>query len=197
MSTKTLFSSTCPSIAYPTFYKDIWVPGLSTKYQKYVSCSGKNRANNETCGTKIKDTSTCPVSSCIDTFSIAGSYYRSNGDITALIADSDIRYGSCTTFTNYLNNFYNNYVRIVIDTIGNTFDDAADSSKMAGRVIIKARTPLTSYSNYLSTTTKSLFTDVYNNLTITKQLDSIFNPVTGVIKGLNCGLLSINGNSLI
>ena len=76
-------------------------------------------------------------------------------------------------------------------------DDAANSAKIAGRVIIKAKTPLTTYTNYLSTSVKSLFTEFNNNLTITKQLDSIFNPITGVIKGLNCGLLSINGNSLI
>lgn len=114
-----------------------------------------------------------------------------------MIADTDLRYGSCITFTNYLNNFYNNYVKILVNTIGNTVDDSADSSKIAGRVIIKAKNPLSTYSSYLSTSVKPLFTEVYNNLTITKQLDSIFNPVTGVIKGLDCGLLSLNGNSLI
>ncbi len=82
---------------------------------------------------------------------------------------------SSSTFTSYLNNFHNNYASIIINTIGNSVDDASDPSKMAGRVITKAKDPFSTYSNYLSTTVKSLFSEIYNNLTVTKNLNSIFN----------------------
>ena len=40
---------------------------------------------------------------------------------------------------------------------------------------------------------KTLFTEVYNNLTQTNSLLSIFDPTVGVFTGLDCRLLSENG----
>jgi len=37
---------------------------------------------------------------------------------------------------------------------------------------------------------KSLFTEVYRNLTETEGLQSIFDPDTGLLSGLDCRLLS-------
>ena len=43
---------------------------------------------------------------------------------------------------------------------------------------------------------KPLFTEVYGNLTSTLSLDSIFNPETGVITGLDCRVMSESGVNL-
>ena len=40
-----------------------------------------------------------------------------------------------------------------------------------------------------------LFNEVYNNLTTTLSLDTVFNTDTGVIKGLDCRLLGESGTS--
>jgi hypothetical protein len=36
---------------------------------------------------------------------------------------------------------------------------------------------------------KTLFTDVYNQLTVTHGLQSVFDTSTGALKGLDCGVL--------
>ena len=45
----------------------------------------------------------------------------------------------------------------------------------------------------MTTNVKPLFTEVYNNLTTTLNLDSIFDPTTGVLTGLDCRLLGEDG----
>ena len=197
IASKSLFSSTCPSGSYSDFYTDVWVPGLGG-YQNYVSCRNKLSIDNTTCGIDITDTAPakCPTSRCIDAFSIIGAYSRANGNIIDLVADSTTRYGSCAPFQNFLTNFYNNYVNLVVQNVGNTVDDVADSLKVAGRLVVKAKTPLTTYNNYLNSNTKGLFTEVYNNLTQTKNLNSIFDPSSGMLTGLDCRVLSENGVSM-
>jgi hypothetical protein len=68
-------------------------------------------------------------------------------------------------------------------------DDAANSLKMAGRFVIKAKTPLSTYNSYLNTDTKPLFTEVYNNISQTNNLDSIFDSSSGLLTGLDCRVL--------
>jgi len=167
-------------------------------YQNYVSCINKLSIDNSSCGSDITNTAitNCPTSRCIDTFSIISTYYRVNGDITDLLADSISRYGTCNPFQNFLINFYNNYVSLIVQNIGNTVDDAANSVKISGRFVIKAKTPLITYSSYLNTNTKALFTEVYNNLTQTSNLNSIFDPPSGLLTGLDCRVLSENGVSM-
>jgi hypothetical protein len=116
---KSLFTS-CPSGSYPVFWQDAWVPGHSTTYQGYVGCQGKVAEDATVCSSGISSTASCPSSRCIDTFSIINKYYRS-GSIATLVTDANTRYGSaCTPFNDYLTNFYNNYVKPVADTIGNS-----------------------------------------------------------------------------
>ncbi len=99
-------------------------------------------------------------------------------------------------FLNFLTNYYNNYVYLVVQYIGNIVDDAGDSTKIAGRFVIKAKAPISTYTSYLNTNTKTLFTEVYNNLTQTKNLNSIFDPSSGLLTGLDCRVLSENGVSM-
>ncbi len=159
IASKSAFTATCTSGSYVDFYTDVWVPGTGD-YQNYVSCINKLTIDNTTCGLDITDTAPakCPTSRCIDAFSIIGTYSRANGNIVDLLADSATRYGTCAPFQDFLTNFYNNYVDKVVGQIGNTVDDAADPLKVAGRLILKAKTPLTTYSNYLNSNTKVLFT---------------------------------------
>lgn len=186
IASKNLFSTLCLSSLLPKLYQDVWVPGISNTYQIYVSCENKVSMNNKTCNSNIDDTTACPLSSCLDTFSIVGSYYRANGNINTLIAHSNVRYGVCLKFTTYLTNFHNNYVKKIVDNIGNTIDDASNPAKLAGRFIIKAKTPINTYTSYINTSLKQLFTEVYQNFTQISNLQSIFDPANGVFEGLNC-----------
>lgn len=189
---KSAFSASCPSSSFSIFYQDVWVPGLSNTYQSYVSCLNKVGIDNTTCTTGIDDTTTCPFSRCIDAFSIISTYYR-GGNIATIGTDADIRYGSCPQFDSFLNNFYTNYVKLVVDNIGNTVDDASNNAKLAGRFVINAKTPINNLANEMNTNVKTLFTQVYNNLTQTQNLLSIFDPSAGLLTGLDCRLLSEDG----
>lgn len=191
IASKTAFTS-CPASSFTIFHQDVWVPGLSSTYQSAVSCLNKVGIDNTTCTTGIANTGTCPNSRCIDAFSIISTYYR-NGNIANIGTDANTRYGSCTQFNSFLNNFHNNYVKLVVDNIGNSVDDAANNAKLAGRFVLNAKTPINSLLNELNGDVKSLFTYVYNNLTTTNQLQSIFDPSAGVLTGLDCRLLSENG----
>ncbi len=188
ISSKSLFNVNCPSASYNIFYQDVWVPGFSTTYEKYVDCLSKVKVYNTTCGLQLEDTSVCPYSRCIDTFSMISTYYR-GATLANLISDADVRYGTCAPFDTYLNNFHNNYVKKVVDNIGNSADDSADVNKLAGRFATNAKTPITNLKNEMNGNVKTLFTQVYNNLTQTNNLLSIFDPSTGVLTGLDCRLL--------
>ena len=142
----------------PKLYQDVWVPGISNTYQSYVGCENKMSTDHEACNTNIVDTTACPLSSCLDTFSITGAYYRSNGNINSLILHSNTRYGVCLKFTTYLNNFHNNYVKKIVDNIGNTIDDANNPAKLAGRFITKAKNPINTYISYINASLRQLFT---------------------------------------
>lgn len=189
---KSTFSSSCPSSSFNIFYQDVWVPGLSSTYQSSVSCLNKVGMDNTTCTGTLANTTSCPYSRCIDTFSIISQYYRT-GNIGNIGTDADSRYGTCAPFDSYLNNFYNNYVKLVVDNIGNTVDDSANNAKLAGKFIIKAKTPINSLITELNGNVKTLFNQVYNNLTQTDNLGSIFDPSAGMITGLDCRLLSEDG----
>ena len=45
----------------------------------------------------------------------------------------------------------------------------------------------------MTSNVQPLFNQVYSNLTTTLALDSVFNPTTGVITGLDCRLLGEDG----
>jgi hypothetical protein len=45
----------------------------------------------------------------------------------------------------------------------------------------------------MTSNVQALFNEVYNNLTTTLNLDSVFNPTTGVLTGLDCRLLGEDG----
>jgi hypothetical protein len=77
----------------------------------------------------------------VNSFSIISEYYRSS-NIANLIPNINTRYGTCTPFNNYLTNYYNNYVKPVVDNIGNTVSDSANNAKLAGRFSINVNTPL-------------------------------------------------------
>jgi hypothetical protein len=192
IASKSLYTSSCPSATYNIFYQDVWVPGLSTSYQNFVPCLDKLGIDNSTCGKSLANYTACPYSRCIDTFSIISTYYRGNS-IGSLVSDADSRYGVCTSFDTYLDNFHNNYVKKVVDNIGNSVDDATDVAKLAGRFVTKAKTPINSLKSKMNGDIKTLFTEVYNNLTQTNNLLSIFDPATGVFTGLDCRLLSEDG----
>lgn len=193
---KSLFTSTCASGAFPVFYQDAWVPGHSSTYQSYVGCQGKVTQDASVCTAGIASTATCPSSRCIDTFSIISSYYRA-GNIANLVSDANTRYGAaCTPFNNYLTNFYTNYVKEVVDKIGNSDQDSADNTKLAGRYNSATKTPVETLRDDMNTNVKPLFQQVYGNLTSTLNLDSIFNIDTGVITGLDCRLLGESGVAL-
>lgn len=139
---KSLFTSSCTSGAFPVFYQDAWVPGHSSTYQSYVGCQGKVTQDASVCTAGIASTATCPSSRCINTFSIISMYYR-GGNIANLVADANTRYGgTCTPFNNYLTNFYTNYVKEVVDKIGNSGQDSADNTKLAGRYNSATKTPV-------------------------------------------------------
>ena len=99
----------------------------------------------------------------------------------------------CGPFNTFLNNFYVSYVKPVVDKIGNTVDDGANTAKLAGRFKTNALTPINSLVTQLNGNVKTLFTQVYNGLTVTNNLQSIFDPSTGLITGLDCRLLSEDG----
>ncbi len=78
----------------------------------------------------------------MDTFSLISLYYR-GGNIANLVPNADTRYGSaCTPFDDYLTNYYTNYVKVVVDSIGNYANDNSNSSRLAGRFNINAKTPV-------------------------------------------------------
>jgi len=157
VANKSLFASSCPSSSYPVFYQDAWVPGVSSTYQSLVSCQNKVSQNATVCTSGIQNVTTCPSSRCIDTFSIFSWYYRAGN--ANLLADANTRYGSaCTPFNDYLTNYGNNYVKVVNDQIGNTLQDAADSTKLAGRYKIKTFTPVDNLKNYTTASVQPLFT---------------------------------------
>lgn len=159
IASKSLFNTDCPSSSFNIFYQDVWVPGLSTSYQKYVACLDKVGIDNTTCGLHLDDTSICYYSRCMDTFSIISAYYRnSSGFFSNIIAHANARYGTCTPFNNYINNFHNNYVKKVVDKIGNSVDDASDTTKLAGRFVTNAKTPITSLKTSMNGNVKTLFT---------------------------------------
>ena len=143
IASKSLYTSSCPSASYNIFYQDVWVPGLSTTYQGFVGCLNKVGIDNSTCGKSLSNYTACPYSRCIDTFSIISTYYRGNS-IGSLVSDTDLRYGTCGDFDTYLDNFHTNYVKKVVDNIGNSVDDAADITKLAGRFVTNAQTPINS-----------------------------------------------------
>lgn len=188
IANKSLFASSCSSSSYTIFYQDVWVPGLSTTYQSSVDCLNKVGIDNTTCPTGIAAPG-CPSSRCIDAFSIISSYYRS-GTIVNIVTDANTRYGTCTQFNSFLVNYFTNYVQTVVDNIGNTADDSSDTTKLAGRFGINAKTPINSLITELNGNVKTLFTQVYNNLTQTNNMQSIFDPSVGLITGLDCRLLS-------
>ena len=192
---KSLYTVTCPEASYSVFYTDVWVPGVSMTYQSYVSCRDKVSIDNSTCTNGIDNVATCPTSRCINTFSIISDYYR-EGTIGTLTSDSNTRYGgACTDFTNYLNNFYTNYAKIVDDSIGNSQVDSANNAKLAGRFNSKAQTPSNTLRDYMNSDVSTLFTHVYDNLTQTENLGSIFDPTTGLFTGLDCRLLQEEANN--
>ena len=92
IASKSLFSTLCLSSLLPRLYEDVWVPGISSTYQSYVSCENKITIDNKTCNSNIADTAACPLSSCLDTFSIVGAYNRASGNINSLIVHSNTRY---------------------------------------------------------------------------------------------------------
>lgn len=110
VANKSLFNTACPQSTFGVFYQDVWVPGVSSTYQSYVSCGDRVSIDSTNCPTGIASTSSCPSSRCINTFSIISHYYRA-GTIASLATDANTRYGTCATFTTYLDNFYNNYVK--------------------------------------------------------------------------------------
>ena len=59
-----------------------------------------------------------------------------------MVPDANTRYGTCTDFNNYLTNFYNNYVKVVNDNIGDSTQDSADTAKLAGRYNSQTKTPV-------------------------------------------------------
>jgi len=187
VANKTLFQVTCPSSTFSTFYSDVWVPGLSSTYQSYVSCGGLTEVDASTCSSGMVDPP-CPTSECLDTFSILSYYYRAS-TTGSIVADANNRYGTCPSFTNYFTNFLNNYVIPVNSNIGNTAEDNADNSRLAGRFVSMAQTPINNLKTYMSSNVQSLFQNVYGNTTITQNLASIFDPVQGLITGLDCRLL--------
>lgn len=158
IANKSIFNTNCPSGSFNIFYQDVWVPGLSTTYQASVDCLGKVSIDNTTCGSNIANTASCPYSRCIDTFSIIGAYYRGSKSAGVLSTDANTRYGTCADFNSYLTNYYNNYVKPVIDSIGNTVDDSADLTKLAGRFATKGKAPITTVINEMNGPVKTLFT---------------------------------------
>ena len=185
---KTYFTTSCPSSSFSLFYQDAWVPGHSTTYQGLVGCQGKVPQDATTCTSGISLTTTCPSSRCMNTFSIISYYYRANS-IATMTTDANTRYGTCSPFNDFLTNFHNNYVKIANDNIGNAAQDSADNTKLAGRYNSKTKTPVETLSTQMTTNVQPLFSEVYNNLTSTLSLDSVFNPSTGVFTGLDCRLL--------
>jgi len=86
-------------------------------------------------------------------------------------------------------NFHTKYVQPVTDNIGNSVDDAADSTKLAGRFVINTKTPVEALRTQMNNNVDPLFNYVYGNLTVTHGLQSVFNIDTGVLKGLDCGAI--------
>lgn len=48
----------------------------------------------------------------------------------------------------------------------------------------------------MNSNVQPIFNEVYNNLTATHGLQSVFNIDTGVLKGMDCGVLGESGNSM-
>ncbi len=192
VANKSAFSASCPSSTHTLFYQDAWVPGVSSTYQSLVSCQNKVSIDSTVCTTGIGNVALCSTSRCIDTFSIISLYYR-NGTLSNLITDANTRYVlPCTPFNSFLDSFANNYVKVVNDKIGNSAQDGGDSNKLAGRFQIKTNAPTLTVKNYMTSTVKPLFTEVYGNLSAA-NLDSIFNPTTGLLTGLDCRVLGETG----
>lgn len=141
IANKSLYTSSCPQSSFTSFYQDAWVPGLSSSYQSLVGCQDKVGVDNSTCGSDLTNIANCPYSRCIDAFSLISTYYRASKN-TSLVGDAITRYGTCTNFNSFLNNYYTNYVKPVVDAIGNTVDDATNTSRLAGRFSTNAKTPV-------------------------------------------------------
>lgn len=186
IANKNYFSVTCPSASYSVFYTDVWVPGLSSTYQSYVDCGGKISVDATTCTTML--TGVCPTSHCLDTFSILSSYYRASttGNI---VSHANTRYTTCPSFNTYLTNYLSNYVQIVNDKIGNNAVDNSDNTKLAGRFVSKTKTPVNDLKTHMNTNVKTLFQQTYGNISTTAALQSIFDPVSGLITGMDCRML--------
>jgi hypothetical protein len=189
IANKSLFTISCPSSSYPVFYQDAWVPGVSTAYQTFVPCQNKVSQDASVCTSGISNLANCPSSRCIDTFSIISQYYRTY-NLGSLTTDANARYGSaCNPFNDYLINFATNYVLVVNDKIGNSAQDSTNTNTLAGRYQTNTYTPINNLKNYMTVSVQPVFTQVYGNLS-SAGLDSVFNPTTGLLTGLDCRVLS-------
>jgi hypothetical protein len=143
-------------------YTDVFVPGVSTSYQQFVDCLGKVPVDATTCINGF--VSPCPTSRCIDTFSLLSYYYRASA-IASINADSTSRYTlACTPLNNFFTNFLNNYVGVINLNIGNTAQDSADNTKLAGRYNANAKVFIDDLTTYLTSTIQPLFSQAYGNL---------------------------------
>ena len=192
IANKSLYTSSCVQSSFTSFYQDAWVPGVSSSYQALVGCQDKVSIDNTTCGSDITNTANCPYSRCLDAFSLISAYYRA-GKNTTLVSNANTRYGTCANFNSFLTNYYTNYVKPVVDAIGNTVDDATNTSRLAGRFSTNAKTPVVNLATEMNGAVKTLFTQVYSNLTTTNGLLSVFDPSAGVLTGLDCRLLGEDG----
>ena len=77
----------------------------------------------------------------------------------------------------------------IVNNVGDSVTDAADNTKLAGRFVINTKTPLESLRDQMNNNVNTMFDQVYNNLTVTLGLQSVFDTETGVLKGLDCGVL--------
>lgn len=192
MANKTYLEASCPQSSYSVLHTDVFVPGISTSYQQLVDCLGKVSVDATTCTSGFVNPP-CPTSRCIDTFSLLSYYYRASttGSITA---DSTARYTlACTPLNNFLNNFLNNYVAPINLNIGNTAQDSAVSTKLAGRYNAKAKVYIDDLTTYLTSTIQPLFNQAYGNLS---ALESVFEPNTGMITGFDCRLLQEDAENM-
>ena len=77
----------------------------------------------------------------MNTFSIISWYYRGS-TIANMVPDANTRYGTCSNFNTFLTNFYNNYVKVVNDNIGDSGQDSGNTAKLAGRYNSNTKTPV-------------------------------------------------------
>jgi hypothetical protein len=186
ISNHSLFTTSCPSSSFTSFYTDIWVPSISAASQTYVSCDPKVGIDSTVCTSGL--ITGCPYSRCLDTFSLMD-WYNRGGTTGNIITDANSRYGTCNNFNNYLTNFLTNYVVPVSTKIGNSVQDSADSTKLAGR-FNSMKLLVETVNTQMSTNVQPLFTQTYGNLSSTLSAESIFDPTKGLLVGLDCRLLS-------